>query len=86
MAWSHVADIHDFQVFESLLGDDEDFVRTDKAYESKKRYQRLKEAGIEDRLLYKAKPKRKQLRWQIELNKPYSTVRSCTERIFEYLK
>ena len=78
-------DIHNSQALESLLGGDEDFVTADKAYENKERRQWLEEAGIEDRLLCKAKPKKKP-RWQIELNKLYSTVRSRIERIFGYLK
>lgn len=80
------ADIHDSQVFESLLDGDESFVMADKAYESASRRQWLMSQGIEDKLMYKGKRNKPQPRWQIELNKLYSPVRGRIERIFGYMK
>ncbi|MBT5541040.1 MAG: IS5 family transposase [Alphaproteobacteria bacterium] len=80
------ADVHDSQVFEQLLTGDEPFVTADKAYDSKKHRNLLKQHGIEDKLLYKGKRNQKIARWQVELNKLYSKTRCNIERIFAHWK
>lgn len=80
------ADVHDSQVFESLLDEDTTKAYADKAYPSKDRRQRLKDAGIKDGILYK-KPKGKPLDPHLQhLNKIHSRIRSTIERTFAHLK
>jgi IS5 family transposase len=65
---------------------EEDDVYADKAYDSKKIRDQLKEAGIKDRILMK-KPKGKELSKRKKLlNKMYSKIRCGVERVFAHWK
>ncbi len=49
------AQIHDSQACDALIQGDETAVYADKAYDDAKRRERLKDRGIEARILYKAR-------------------------------
>jgi IS5 family transposase len=80
------ADVHDSLVFGQLLYADDSRVYADKAYDSQKNRNLLKEYGIEDRILYKGRQGSKQPQWQKQLNKLWNKQRSGIERTFAHLK
>ena len=78
--------IHDSNVFESLLTGKEKEAFADSAYKSKQRDKTLKEKGITNRILeraYRNKPLTKQ---QKRSNRLASGTRSIVERVFGVLK
>ena len=80
------ADIHDSLVFADVITGDEDFVAADKAYGSEENRAMLEEAGIEDRLMYKASRGHPLKNWQAWFNKAVSPIRSAVERPFAHMK
>lgn len=80
------ADVHDSQVFEQLLWDADGAVYADKAYDSEKNRNFLKENGLKDCLLYKGKKGKKTPNWQTQFNKINGKVRSGVERTFAHIK
>jgi IS5 family transposase len=80
------AEVHDTNVLESLLDSETSEVYADKAYASKDRDERLDKAGIANKIMYKAKGKKKHPTWQTQLNKIWSKTRCGIEKIFGYWK
>lgn len=80
------ADVHDSQVFGQLLEEGTPFVTADKAYDSKENRALLCKYQIQDGILYRGRPHKKQPQWQKYLNKFWSKNRSNIERIFGHLK
>jgi transposase, IS5 family len=80
------ADVHDSVPADSLISGDEAAAYGDKAYDSKERRERLQEAGIEPRLMYKAARNRPLKSWQEWFNKAVSPIRSGVERPFGRMK
>jgi len=70
------ADVHDSLVFSHLLFQDDRHVYADKAHDSQKNRNLLREYGIGDRILYRGQKGRKQPQWQKELNTLWNKVRS----------
>ena len=80
------ADLHDSLVFADVITGDEDYVAADKAYGSAENRAMLEEAGIEDRLMYKASRGHPLKNWQAWFNKAVSPIRSAVERPFAHMK
>ena len=80
------ANVHDGQVFASLLEGDETIVYADKAYDSKHNRHVLSERQTESGILYKARRHKPLLHWQVQANKLYSKTRHHVERVFAHLK
>jgi len=80
------ADVHDSLVFGQVLDEGDQVVYADKAYDSQKNRQLLKDHGLEDRILYKGKRNRRQPQWQKILNGIWNKTRSGVERTFAHLK
>lgn len=80
------ASFHDSQVLHHVVTGKEEAVYADKAYDSTKIRDLLKEADIHDRILRK-KPKGKSMRWvHAKLNRLYSKIRCGVERVFAHFK
>ena len=80
------AGFHDSQVIHHVVTGEEEAVYADKAYDSQKIRQQLKEYGIKDRILRK-KPKGKEMSVRQKLlNKMYSKIRGGVERVFAHWK
>lgn len=80
------ANIHDSEIFDSLVDLREEAIFADKGYANKQRKQKLEDKGIFDGILekgYRNKPLRKS---QIKMNKILSSIRNSVERPFAYMK
>lgn len=80
------ADLHDSQAGPALVQGDEDAVYGDKAYDSQAFRDALAEAGIEDRLMHKARRNKKLRNWQTWFNKAVAPIRAGVERSFATMK
>ena len=80
------AQIHDSQACDALIQGDEAAVYADKAYDDAKRRKRLKEQGIQPRILYKAHRNKPLRPWQKTFNKVMSGIRASVERPFAAMK
>lgn len=80
------ADIHDSLVFGQVLDEGNQVVYADKAYDSEKNRQLLKDHGIEDRILYEGRRDDPQAQWQKNLNSLWNKTRRDVERTFAHLK
>ncbi|WP_220475711.1 IS5 family transposase [Sphingobium terrigena] len=81
------ARINDSVVADALICGDERAIYADKAYEHKERRQRLKSAGIKDRIMHRSHKNQAQLpHWQAVRNRLISPIRSAIERVFGTLK
>ena len=80
------AQLHDSQACDALIQGDEAAVYADKAYDDSKRRERLKAAGIEPRILYKARRNKPLKTWQKYVNKTAAVVRAAVERPFALMK
>ncbi len=81
------AKINDTEPADDLVQGDEKAVYADKAYDSKARRQRLKAAGIKDRIMHRANKHHPQLpHWKQVRNKLIMPIRSAVERSFGVLK
>lgn len=80
------ADVHDSQACDALVQGDEAAVYADKAYDDAARREQLKQAGIQDRIMHKAKRNKPLVAWQKSMNKAISPIRSAVERCFGTLK
>lgn len=78
--------VHDSQVFESLLTGNEDACYADKAYASEKHDQLLDDKIIDNCILNKAKRNKSLTGEQKQQNKIWSGTRSTVERTFGILK
>jgi IS5 family transposase len=85
-AQSTSAEFHDSQVIHHVVTGEEEAVYADKAYDSKKIRQALRDHGIKDRILRK-KPNGKEMsKRQKVLNRMYSKIRCAVERVFAHWK
>ena len=80
------AQIHDSQACDALVQGDEAAVYADKAYDDAARRKRLKERGIQPRILYKAGRNRPLRPWQKSFNKVMAAIRAPVERSFAVMK
>jgi IS5 family transposase len=80
------ADLHDSIVGASLVQGDEQAVYADKGYDSQKFRDALAEAGINDRIMHKARRNAPLKNWQKWFNKAVSPIRSGVERGFATMK
>jgi IS5 family transposase len=77
----------DSETADALVCGDERAVYADKAYELKERRQRLKAAGIKDRIMHRSHKHQAQLpHWQAVRNQLISPIRSAVERVFGTFK
>lgn len=80
------ANIHNSEIFDSLVDLSEEAIFADKGYANKQRKQKLENKGIFDGILekgYRNKPLKKS---QIKMNKLLSSIRNSVERPFAYMK
>lgn len=81
------ARINDSVVADNLICGDERAVYADRAYEQKARRQRLKAAGVKDRIMHRSHKNQPRLpHWQKVRNKLISPIRAAVERVFGTLK
>jgi IS5 family transposase len=80
------AGVSDALVFADVITGDESFVCADKAYGTNINRRMLEEAGIEDRLMYKAVRDHPLTSWQEWFNKSVAPIRAAVERPFAYMK
>ena len=77
------AKVYESQVADALICGDERAVYGDKAYEHKDRRQRLKAAGVKDRIMHRSHKHQAALpRWQATRNRLIGPIRAGVERIF----
>lgn len=81
------ANTYESAVADELICGDERAVYADKAYESKRRRQRLRARGTKDRIAHRANKWQPQLpHWQAERNRLLEPRRRAVERVFGTLK
>ena len=81
------ARINESLVADALICGDEGAIYADKAYEHKDRRQRLKAAGIKDRIMHRSHKHQAALpHWQAIRNRLISPIRSAVERVFGTFK
>jgi transposase, IS5 family len=81
------ANVNESSVADDLISGDERAVYGDKGYENKKRRQRLRRAGIKDRICHRSHKHQKGLpRWQSRRNKGIGKRRAPGEAIFGTMK
>ncbi len=82
------ANINESTVADALICGDEKAVYADKAYESKERRRRLKEAGIKDRIMHRRHKHQKDglPRLQKMRNRLITPIRANVERLFGLMK
>ena len=74
-------------VADQLVSGDESSVYADRAYESKRRRERLLGMGIKDRIMHRANRWRRELpRWQSRRNELIDPIRRSVEKVFGTLK
>jgi len=81
------ASTYESEVADDLIQGDEGAVYGDRAYEQKARRQRLKAAGIKDRIMHRANKHHPKLgHWQQLRNRLIAPIRANVERVFGTLK
>lgn len=80
------ADLHDSQPAAELIQGDEQAVYGDKAYASHALRGKLAEAGIDDRVMYRAARNKPLKPWQTWFNKAVAAIRCAVERRFAVMK
>ena len=81
------ANVNESTVADNLICGDERAVYADKAYESKARRRRLRQAGIKDRIMHRSHKHQDALpHWQQVRNRLISATRCNVERIFGLMK
>lgn len=71
------------EVADALIAGDERAVYGDKAYEKRARRERLRAAGIKDRIMHRGhRYQRRPTRWQAKRNRLIAPIRSAVERVF----
>src|ERR671927_669779 len=80
------ADVHDSVPADGLVQGDEEAVYADKAYDDAARRKRLRERGIEPRIMHKARRDRPLEPWQVAFNKATAPIRAGVERPFATVK
>jgi IS5 family transposase len=78
---------YESEVADALICGDERAVYADRAYEHKARRQRLKAAGIKDRIMHRSHKHQPALpHWQAQRNRLIAPIRANVERVFGTLK
>ena len=86
LAWTP-AHVNESLVAEALISGDEKAVYADKGYESKHRRQRLRQAGVKDRICHRAHKHLKELsRWLTVRNGLIAKRRAPVESVFGTMK
>ena len=81
------AKVNESEVADELISGDERAVYGDRAYESGERRKRLKELGINDRIMHRSHKHQKGLpHWQKRRNELISPIRKKVEKVFGTLK
>ena len=81
------ANVYESEVADALVSGDEQAVYGDRAYESKRRRQWLREQGINDRLMHRANKHQPELTvWQQRRNELIERRRALVEKVFGTLK
>jgi len=80
------ANIHDSEIFDSLVDLSEEAIFADKGYANKQRKQKLEDKGIFDGILEKGYRNKPLTKSQIKMNKLLSSIRNSVERPFAYMK
>lgn len=80
------ADVGESLVADALVQGDEAAIYADKAYDAQARREALAEAGIEDRLMYRAHARRRLKGWQKWMNVALAPIRGQIERVFGLMK
>lgn len=81
------AKTYESEVADELIQGDEQAVYADKAYEKRARRQRLKAAGIKDRIMHRANKHQPVLpHWQQVRNRLIAPIRANVERLFGTMK
>jgi transposase, IS5 family len=81
------AKVNESEAADALICGDETAVYADKAYEKRERRQRLKAAGVKDRIMHRSHKHQDRLpHWQAVRNKLISPIRSAVERVFGTFK
>lgn len=80
------ASVHDSQMFEAVLPEEQDYVFADKAYTSRERDESLAERGMASAIAYKGYRNRPLTERQRQANRSFAHVRSRIERIFGHWK
>ena len=81
------AKVYESEVADALVCGDEGAVYGDRAYESKARRQRLKAAGIKDRIMHRSHKHPRELPpWQQRHNELIGPIRAQVEKVFGTLK
>ena len=81
------AKVYESEVADALVCGDEGAVYGDRAYESQARRQRLKAAGIKDRIMHRSHKHQRHLpRWQQRHNELIGPIRAQVEKVFGTLK
>ena len=77
------AKVYESEVADRLLSGDESAVYADRAYESKKRRKRLREQGINDRIMHRSHKHQPGLPyWQKRRNELIEPIRRAVEKVF----
>ncbi len=81
------AKVYESEVADALIQGDEKAVYADRAYEKKARRQRLKAAGIKDRIMHRSHKHQDALpHWQQARNRLIAPIRAAVERTFGTMK
>jgi IS5 family transposase len=81
------ANVNETEVADALIGFDERAIYADKAYDTKARRQRLKAAGIKDRIMHRANKHHPVLPpWPARRNALIAPIRASVETVFAVLK
>jgi IS5 family transposase len=81
------ANVNETEVADALIGFDEGAIYADKAYDTKARRQRLKAAGIKDRIMHRANKHHPVLPpWPARRNALIAPIRASVETVFAVLK
>lgn len=80
------ANVHDSGLGAALVQGDEQAVYADKAYDGEDFRRQLKAAGIDDRLMHRARRNRPLKSWQRWMNRALAPIRAGVERPFGVLK
>ena len=77
------AKVYESEVADQLLSGDENAVYADRAYESKHRRKRLRDQGINDRIMHRSHKHQRELPyWQKRRNELIEPIRRAVEKVF----
>jgi IS5 family transposase len=80
------ANVHDSAKFDDLLLGTEKRVHADKGYANKERRERLRQSGVQPKIMHKGYRNRPLTKRQREQNKIFAKTRNAVEKPFAYMK